>query len=222
MNSIERTIELFKTHLVLHLSDVMGHLGKSRTSTMRYLKEVGYYTSYNYAGEYYTLKTIPTFNENGLWKYGNAYFSRHGSLRDTTKALIQNSECGYTHRELRELLGVRMYNTLLLMVNDGLIIREDIGGEYVYVSSGKGDEQILTRRDIPLKPKEKRAATKMAPSIAPTAGLNETIEVLLAYIGGRVQPDSVYGHLYRKGVHVTPKQIRDLFEFYGLGKKNSI
>ena len=223
MNSNQRLNELFKTHLVLHLKDVMEHLDRSRTSTMRYFKEVGYYTSYNCAGEYYTLSTIPAFDKNGLWKYGGAYFSSHGSLRDTAAALVRKSEYGYTHGELRNLLGIRMYNTLLGLVNDGLIIREEIFGEYVYVSCDHGEEQISARRNIPPKIKEKRQVVKRMPRITPAAGLNETIEVLLAFIGGYVRPESAYGYLYRKGVCVTPKQVRAIFECYSLdGKKTHI
>jgi hypothetical protein len=221
MNSVEQLTELFRIHLVLRLKDVMEHLKRSRTSTMRYFKETGYYTSYNSAGEYYTLSAIPEFDENGLWKYGDAYFSSHGSLRDTATALVSKSKYGYTHREFRELLGIRMYNTLLELANDRLIERKECDGEYVYVSCEQWEEQISARLNIPTKPKEKKKPTKRTPRIIPAAGLNETIEVLLAFIGGHTQPNSVYGFLHRKGIHVTPNQIQAIFECYSLDKKNS-
>jgi hypothetical protein len=188
---------------------------------MRYLKEAGYYSSYNCAGEYYTLRNIPEFDEYGLWKYGKAYFSSHGSLRDTAVKLVSRSKGGYTHEELRGLLGIRMYNTLLTLVGDGLIGREEIGGEYVYVSRNQGEEQLLERRNMPPQTKVATKAAKRAPRLTPAVGLNETIEVLLAFISGHVQPESVYGYLYRKGVRVTPNQVRAIFECYNLGKKNS-
>jgi hypothetical protein len=188
---------------------------------MRYLKEVGYYTSYNCAGEYYTLSTIPAFDENGLWKYEDAFFSSHGSLRDTVIALITKSKYGYTHKEFRDLLGIRMYNTLLELTNNGLIVRKEYDGEYVYVSCDRGEDQISERKDIPPKIKEKKKATKRMPRITPAVGLNETIEVLLAFISGHTQPNSAYGFLHRKGVSITPNQIQAIFECYSLGKKNS-
>ena len=221
MTMVEQLHSLFKVHLVLRLNEVMEHLCRSRPSTMRYFKEAGYYTSYNCAGEYYTLSTIPKFDENGLWKYEGAYFSIYGSLRDTATALVGKSECGYTHAELRELLGIRMYDTLLTLVNDGLINRTEISGEYVYVSCNQGETQIAERKSIPPKTKEIKKAVKRAPRVTPAVGLNETIEILLAFINGHTQPESVYGYLYRKGVRVTPNQIRTIFECYNLGKKNS-
>ena len=221
MNMVERLDSLFKEHVVLRLNEVMEYLQKSRSSTMRYFKAAGYHSSYNCAGEYYTLSAIPTFDENGLWKYGDAYFSSHGSLRDTAAALVEQSECGCTHDELRGLLGVRMYNTLLGLVNDGVINREEIGGEYLYVSREQGGKQLSGRAGLPPKTRAARKAAKRAPRTAPDVGLNETIEVLLAFIGGHTQPESVYGHLYRKGIRVTPSQVRAIFECYDLGKKNS-
>ena len=221
MKMAEQLSSLFKTHLILRLNEVMEYLQRSRSSTIRYFKEVGYYTSYNCAGEYYTLSTIPRFDENGLWKYEGAFFSTHGSLRATTVSLVGNSKYGYTHEELRNLLGIRMYNTLLALVNDGLINRKEIGGEYVYVSCDQGEAQITERKSMPPKTKIIKKAAKRAPRITPAAGLNETIEVLLAFIRGHIQPESVYGYLYRKGVRVTPNQIRVIFECYDLGKKNS-
>ena len=222
MNKIEQLRSLFNMHVVLRLKEVMEYLHRSRTSTMRYFKEAGYYTSYNCAGEYYTLSTIPVFDENGLWKYKNAYFSSQGSLRDTATVLVGKSKYGYTHEELRNLLGIEMYHTLLALVNDGLINRSEIGGEYVYIScSDQGEDQISERMSMPPKIKEIKKAVKRAPRVTPAVGLNETIEVLLAFICGHTQPESVYGYLHRKGVRVTPNQIRTIFECYNLGKKNS-
>ena len=221
MSMAERLDSLFKEHMVLRLNEAMEYLQKSRSSTMRYFKEAGYHTSYNCAGEYYTLRSIPTFDENGLWKYGGAYFSSHGTLRDTAASLVEKSECGCTHDELRGLLGVRMYNTLLGLVNDGLVNREEIGGEYVYVSREQGGRQIEARMALPPKSRKTKELAKRPPRIAPSVGLNETIEVLLAFIAGHTQPESAYGYLYRKGVRVTPSQIRAIFECYDLGKKNS-
>jgi hypothetical protein len=223
MYKTEEMIILFKTHLVLRLKDVVEHMNRSRTSIMRYFNEIGYYTSYNHAGEYYTLKMIPAFDKNGLWKYRSAYFSSHGSLRDAAKALVDESESGYTHNELKEILGIRMYNTLLDLVSDGLISRYEYDGEYIYVSheQEQQEKQIATRENTAPKMKIKKEAVKRAPRITPAAGLNEIIEVLLAYIGGHMQPGSAYSHLHRKGVNVTPRQIQVIFEFYDLGKKNS-
>jgi len=221
MTTVEQLTLLYNVHLVLRLNEVMKHLNRSRPSIMRYFKKAGYYTSYNCAGEYYTLSTIPKFDENGLWKYESAFFSSHGSLRDTATALVNKSECGYTHAEFRGLLGIRMHDTLLALVNDGLINREEIGEEYVYVSCDHGEEQIAERKSMPPKAKIIKRAIKRAPRNTPVVGLNETIEVLLAFIRGHIQPESIYGYLYRKGVRVTPNQIRTIFECYDLGKKNS-
>ena len=221
MSRLEDMVELFKMHLVLRLNDVMEHLNRSRTSVMRYFNEIGYYTSYNHAGEYYTLSMIPVFDKNGIWKYRSTYFTCHGTLREAATALVNQSEIGYTHGELRELFGIRMYNTLLDLVNAGLILRNEHDGEYIYVSCEQGEKQIIARRNTVPKIKIKKEIIKRTPRVVPAAGLNETIEVLLAYIGGHTQPGSVYGYLRHRSINITPKQIQAIFECYNLGKKNS-
>jgi hypothetical protein len=146
---------------------------------MRYFREIGYYTSYNCAGEYYTLSTIPIFDENGLWKYKSAYFSSQGSLRDTATVLVKKSKCGYTHDELRKILGIEMYHTLLDLVNDGLINREEIGGEFVYVSRDQGEAQISERRGMPPKTREKQGCRR-----ASSATQHRAVRLQPVYIGG--------------------------------------
>jgi len=220
MHQSEEMIKLFNNYLVLRLNDVMKHMNRSRTSIMRYFNEIGYYTSYNHAGEFYTLKMIPTFDKNGIWKYRNAYFSSYGSLRDAVTTLVGQSESGYSHNELKEIFGIRMYNTLLDLANDGLIVRNEYDGEYIYVSCNQIEKQLTARKNYP-KIKVKKETVSRGPRVTPAAGLNEIIEVLLAYIGGHMQPGSVYSYLRRKGVNVTPKQIHAIFGYYDLGKKNS-
>jgi hypothetical protein len=220
MDGVKKLLGLFKACPVLTLKDMTHKLARSRTSVLRYLNETGYHSSYNSAGEYYTLPDIPSFDGNGLWKHGQAYFAVHGSLRDTATALIKDSTCGYTHEGLRDILGVRMYNTLLDLVNDGAILRRDIGGKFVYFGHGHGEEQIGQRRAAQARANGAKAVTKMSTLAIPAVGLNEIIEVLVAFIGGHCELMSAYHHLRRKGVKVTPKQVRSIFEFYGLGKKN--
>jgi len=84
----------------------------SRTTVFRVLSEAGYLTSYSYAGRYYTLKEIPQFDTQGLWSYGEALFSKYGTLRATIVRFVQDAAAGQTHGELRERLRLRVHDTL--------------------------------------------------------------------------------------------------------------
>jgi hypothetical protein len=221
MDMVKKLINIFKGCVVLSLKDIMTKLSRSRTSVIDYLNEIGYFSSYNAAGEFYTLRDIPTFDSNGIWKYDQAYFSVHGSLRDTVVALVKDSMCGYTHEELRDILGIRMYNTLQNLTKDGKIIRQEVGGKFVYFSLYHQEEQFEQRRITPPKLIEKPKVIKQrAPRLIPPAGLYETIEVLVAFINGYNEPEMVYQYVHRNGIHITPEQIKSIFATYELGKKN--
>jgi len=55
------------------------------------LHKIGYISSYNKAGRYYTLKNIPGFDTGGIWRHEGVFFSSHGSLKETAKYMIDIS-----------------------------------------------------------------------------------------------------------------------------------
>ena len=68
---------------------------------------------YNHNGRYYTRRDSARFDRLGLYSLGEIHFSRDGSLGMTLKRLIRESEAGLTHRELQDLLHVRVQVLLL-------------------------------------------------------------------------------------------------------------
>jgi hypothetical protein len=62
----------------------------------RKLKQLSYHTSYSHKGKYYTLDEVASFNEQGLWKYDIALFSKYGTLIQTARTFIEKSSQGYT------------------------------------------------------------------------------------------------------------------------------
>ncbi len=148
MNEIaERLVLLFERHRVMDTEMVRRNLrGRSRRSVFRDLKRVGYCTSYTHAGKFHTLKSIPEFDSEGLWKHGDVCFSRYGTLRNTTAEMIKKSEAGRTHGELEGRLGVRLHNTLLDLVRSGEIGREKAGRLYVYLGADPERAAVQLRR----------------------------------------------------------------------------
>jgi hypothetical protein len=102
------------------------------------LRKVGYLSSYSHAGKYYTLLEIPTFDERGLWFHGEARFSKHGTLRNTVVVLITEAPAGYTQQELAVILGLRVHDTLLDLVEADEIGRVLLDVAYVYVATDPG------------------------------------------------------------------------------------
>ena len=120
-----------------------------RMTVFRTLNRFRYLSSYSHRGEFYTLFQIPNFNELGLWSFRFVRFSRHGNLLSTAKALVEESESGYTAAELENVLHVEVKHPLLGLTREGKINRHKIGRSHVYMSAedGKRRQQRLRRED---------------------------------------------------------------------------
>jgi len=206
-NHAQRLGELIHKRIVMDLASIKASFpGRSRNSIVRDLKALRYLSSYNKAGGYYTLPGIPNFDSDGIWWHADAYFSEHGSLKSTAKHLVDISEDGRTHDELRTKLGVRVQNTLLDLVTSGEISREKHCGAYLYVSAD--NESRLGQVGKRLASKER------------SADPYTTIEVLSAVIkhpGFSAQ--EIYAILADGGSNVGAAQVAAVFGAYDLEKK---
>lgn len=147
----ERLQRLVRRIAVVDLEDLYGALGtRSRMTVFRRLREVGYLSSYTHAGRYYTLVDIPEFDRQGLWFHQDIGFSRAGTLKQTAALQVEQTPEGRTHDELRNLLRVRVHNTLLGLVREGRIHRERVGSAYLYISADpqRAAKQVTERREL--------------------------------------------------------------------------
>ncbi|MCP5012937.1 MAG: hypothetical protein GY942_23410, partial [Aestuariibacter sp.] len=116
-------------------------------SVFRRLKTIGYRSSFNHAGRYYTLADVPRFDQWGLWFYRDAGFSCAGTLKATVLALVEDSATGMTSKELLALLKLpvanTLYNTLHELRQGARIPRQTLAGQHIYLSAdpGRADEQ---------------------------------------------------------------------------------
>ena len=150
-NSVKSIKQLFKDQRVVDMPRLQQKLGnKSARSVFRYLAQEAYYSSFTYAGKYYALKGTPKFNELGIWFYDEVGFSKHGTLKQTLIFIINNSESGKTHAELKSQLLVRVHNTLLALVQQIKISRTEVNGIYIYTAAGKSKklDQINKRQSL--------------------------------------------------------------------------
>jgi len=201
------------------LADLCDALGtRSRMTVFRRLREVGYRTSYTHRGGYYTLADIPDFDEWGLWFYRDIGFSRAGTLKQTAAIQVGEAPDGRTHSELRQLLRVRVQNTLLGLVREGRLGREPYEGLLLYVSADpeRAAAQVQRRQE----------ADRMLAEALRVLTPDETIEVLLEALRGSADippPADVAMRLAARGVGVEPRHVRQVYEVHGLvpGKKTA-
>ncbi|MGB5832940.1 MAG: hypothetical protein WBG92_13250, partial [Thiohalocapsa sp.] len=73
-------------------------------------------------------------------------FSRDRTLTETIKRLVQESVAGWTSRELQDLLHVRVQVLLLDAVRSATVVREKLGGFYVYVHAERAVRELQLQR----------------------------------------------------------------------------
>jgi hypothetical protein len=184
----------------------------SRMSVFRRLSALGYLSSYSHDGRFYTLRDIPPFDQDGLWRYQGVCFSRAGSLKATVARLVEQSDAGRTHSELHVRLQVRVHNTLLDLVEDRRIGRETLRGHYLYVSadSKRGESQMMRR--------QQQSAEPVQPPESPAVVVIEVLLDLVKSAGVRPDAGPVAARLAARGLAVTVGQVEAIFSRYGLKK----
>jgi len=133
--SSEALVKLFYQNKVLQYVDIKDALGTQvKMTVFRKLKTIGYRSSYSHAGKYYTLKEIAQYDSDGLWSFGQIHFSKFGNLLNTIEAFVLSSNNGYFASELNQLLHVEVHDSLLNLFKKKRLLRQQIGGEYLYLS----------------------------------------------------------------------------------------
>jgi len=210
-------VRLFRKRKIVELNELLAVLkvGSART-VFRRLSAVGYLVSCSHAGRFYTLKTIPEYDQSGLWRHAEVLFSRDGTLKKTVRRLVEESDAGRFNRELEGSLQLRVQNTLADLIDCRLLGRELLAGDYLYVSA----DQRRAKRQI-----EERA--RLAHEVARTSKVYApmlVIEVLLEVIHsakGHAGVDTVAERLKNRGVTVTAADVGEILRQHGVVKKTA-
>lgn len=148
--SAKRLFKLLKRQKIANIVELKKALGTHSSMTVfRKLKELNYISSCSHSGKYYSLMQLAQFDIRGLWSYKSVLFSRYGTLGETLRILVEESEKGYSCMELEKLLKVRPNEALLELIKKKKIYREKVFGMYVYFSntSSLRRRQELLRKD---------------------------------------------------------------------------
>ena len=148
--SYKAITELLAYREAVEFKDLQAALGNaSRATTFRYLKQVPYKRSYNHNGRYYIRRDPARYDRFGLFSVGDIHFSRDRTVGETIRRLVHESAAGWTSRELQDVLHVRVQVFLLDAVRKNTVMRERLGGLYVYVDSDDAvrEQQLQQRRE---------------------------------------------------------------------------
>jgi hypothetical protein len=141
--------DLFERLQAVTMPEMKAALGTEVDVTVfRKLARLPYRTSYSHRGGFYTLESIPRFDEQGLWGCRGAWFSRQGTLLDTAQTLVSAAPAGYFADELESLLHVTVKAALRKLVEERRLDRRRLGPLYFYTAPDRvrRQEQWAARR----------------------------------------------------------------------------
>ena len=139
---LQPLLNLFDRLRAVTMPEMKMALGTPVDMTVfRKLAPLGYLTSYSHRGSFYTLKSIPRFDSQGIWLARGAWFSRHGTLVQAVEAAVQAAPAGYLACELEALLHVPVKDVLRQLTQAGRIDRHDFHGLYFYTANDRARRQ---------------------------------------------------------------------------------
>jgi hypothetical protein len=133
-NPQDRLVLLFDQKKCWAIKELTHFLNYSTISIRRFLKDIGYYSSFTHNSMWYTLHPIPSFNKKGLWFYQNIGFSKHGNLKQTIFNFVSKSPQGLTAKDLFEILLIPCHSVLNQMYKKNQIDRFNTQRGFVYLS----------------------------------------------------------------------------------------
>jgi hypothetical protein len=216
--SPDALLKLFAQKTVVDLQTIQAALGGvSAMTVFRRLRRVPYRRSYDHNGGYYCLYEPSRCDRLGLWSVGDVHFSKDGSLKATVRRMVHEAAAGTTHRELADWLRVRVHNTLLSLVRDQEVTREQVEAVYVYLhpEASVREEQLARRR-------EQVGARRAEGGGAGEAGLDDAvvIQVLLMLVRHPGSgPAQVVRRLRGHAPPITSQQVHAVFTRFHLGEK---
>jgi hypothetical protein len=209
----ETLCKCFARKKILSKAELLRECGCSSMTAWRLLSKVGYFTSYNHNANYYTLATIPQFNDHGLWCYRDVRFSKWGNLSETVIAGIERSPGGMTAQEIADFLGIPNLKPLLTRLTVGQRLRrETMRGVFVYLAiEPVQHEQQLERRQID--------HTLQVPPLDP----QQIIALLVEMIQHPEQTIRQWARrLARRNIPLGTQGIKAAMEHYHLLEKKSL
>jgi len=209
----EQFRSLFAQQPYWTIDDLCQELGYAAISIRRFLKQMGYFSSFTHNSTFYTLSYVPTFNKNGIWFCDGVGFSKHGNLKQTLIHFIEHSSYGLSAKELEAKISVSCYAVLNHLYKSQKIDRLKTKRQFVYLSADARRKQRQTSA-LQLRAHQKRQPRESASLSAQAA-----VYVLAEFIKN---PKASYEELSRAAakqqVIAKPDAIARLFEKHDLKK----
>jgi len=208
-DSQNQLVKLFEQKKCYTIEELRRLLNYSLISIRRLLKVVGYYSSFTHNSTWYTLRTIPAFDKNGIWFYQDIGFCKHGNLKQTIAHFINKSFHGLTAKDLFNILSVPCHPVLNQMYRQKKIDRFNTPKGFVYLSVSESQKRLQLKRLQALTP------------VKPIERLNPqtAVYVLVEFVKNpKASLVELSVAVENKGLKAPPQAIAQLFKDYDVKK----
>ncbi len=210
--NITAVMRSFKKQKVVTVEQLANWLSCSVVTARRRLKAWQAYTSYNRNGRYYTLPEIAQFDDMGLWRHQEAFFSKHGNLKQTLIYLIAHSAQGLSSTELGEILGLQPRSFLSHFRDHPAIYRENRMGRWIWFAAEPGIQK-------------QQMQACLAQEVAKEPHMPSDMQAVMILVDLINHPESdveqIARRLKSRQLDVDAAAIRQLLDHHGLLKKTA-
>jgi len=215
----EQIAKCFNRKHVMPIGEICLKIDRAEITVRKALRELEYFTSYNFNSRFYTLSKFAQWNSNGIWKHPRGLFTRHVTLQNLIVSLVEHSKDGLSSGELSEITGVNVWATLGMLSKQNSLRRVRSNGQCYYFTA---------RSDAATKAQISKRFKKAAPKFDGqdvTAGIEElknSILVLLEII--RSQPQSIKAlglSLRGRAKDLTPAFAKKVVDKYRINLKKN-
>jgi len=206
----ERLARLFAQKPCWTIDELCHVLGYAAISVRRFLKQLGYFSSFTHNSKQYALSSTPSFNKDGLWFCDGVGFSKHGNMKQTILYFVDASPQGLSAKELEEKLSIPCHAVLSHLYKGGTIDRDKGEKGFVYLSA---DARKKRRQSACLR---SRIDRKREPE---SLSAQAAIYVLTEHIKNpRATFEELSRAVAKKQAIAAPEAIARLFEEHDLKK----
>lgn len=208
---LEKLFHRRKCWMLAQLADALGY---ALITVRRFLKQIGYFRSYTHNGKWYTLRTSPEFNRDGIWHHRGMGFSKHGSLTATINYWVGRSPGGLSARELAQNLQHTCHAVLTNLHKHRELDRVKVRGEFRYLSI----QAEINRRQ------RQQTAAQQPPSLSTSLSTQAAVLVLVEYIKNPgLSFAQIAANLQKqRQLTVAPEAILRFFQEHDLKKTSEI
>ncbi len=202
--------ELFKQKKCYTIEQLSQRLNYSLISIRRFLKAIGYYSSFTHNSKWYTLRSIPSFDPNGIWFYQDIGFCKHGNLNQAIGRFVEKSFQGLSAKDLYNILSVSCHPVLNQMYKNKKIDRFRTPKGFVYLSVSESKRRLQLKRLQVLTP------AQPIERLSPQTAVYVLVELIKNPKASFLQLSAA---VEKKRVKASQQAIAQLFKDYDL-KKN--